>query len=240
MPVAIRFDVTSAQLVTGDMVRDIADQAARLPGAHAGCADWVADVISDACAILPSLLASRPELPIASRVRLAVHTAWVESIRRLRLAVPDGLHPAPTNTEDDDALPGSWVLLPAVEDTSARPRPVTHRQGYVAVARLSQPGEATLHPVLRLALAWARLTLRQRAVLEATMDVQPEVPTDHRRNDHHPFRPRTGQVLTMLEPRATPRSRRPLARLGDEQLAAWRAFCAACAEVDAEYGDEAP
>src|SRR6266699_2698391 len=116
-----------------------------------------------------------------------------------------------------------------------RARPASP-EGYVAIARLPQPGETTLHPVLRLALAWARLTPRERAVLEATMDVQPELPTDHRRNDHTPFRPRTAQVLTALEPRANPRSRRPLARLSDEQRDAWRAFCAARAEVDAEIG----
>src|SRR6266511_3804816 len=107
MPVAVKFDAASGQRVTTEMVRDITQQAARLPGAHAGCAGWVADVISDACAILPSLLASRPELPSADRVRLAVHTAWVESIRRLRLRpVADGLDPLAASAEDDDAPQG--------------------------------------------------------------------------------------------------------------------------------------
>ncbi len=136
--------------------------------------------------------------------------------------------------------PGRWIVLPPATAPGPAPARPVPPEGYVAIARLPQPGETTLHPVLRLALAWARLTPRQRAVLNATMDVQPEVPTDHRRNDHNPFRPRTGQVLTALEPRANPRSRRPLARLGDEQRDAWRAFCAARAEVDAEIGDEAP
>src|SRR6266699_2640422 len=114
MPVALSFDAASAQRVTADLVRDISQQAARLPGAQAGCAGWVADVISDACAILPSLLASRPELPGADRVRLAVHTAWVESIRRLRLrpVVPDGLDPSPASAEAGGVAPGRWIELP--------------------------------------------------------------------------------------------------------------------------------
>jgi len=241
MPVALSFDAASAQHVTAEMVRDISRQAARLPGAQAGCAGWVADVISDACAILPSLLASRPELPSADRVRLAVHTAWVESIRRLRLRpVADGLDPSPASAEAGGVAPGRWTELPPAGDPGPPPARPVSPEGYVAIARLPQPGETTLHPVLRLALAWARLTPRERAVLEATMDVQPELPTDHRRNDHTPFRPRTAQVLTALEPRANPRSRRPLARLSDEQRDAWRAFCAARAQVDAEIDDEAP
>jgi hypothetical protein len=244
MPVALTFEASPAHHVTSEMVDEIRRQAIRLPGAYAGCASWVADVISDACAILPSLLASRPELPSADRIKLAVHTAWVESIRRLRLRPdvdrPEAWEHRPHQpaTPSEDQLPGRWIELPPVTELAPPPRPVPP-DGYVAVARLPQPGQTTLHPVLRLALAWARLTPRERTVLEATMDVQPDLPTDHQRNDHNAFRPRTGQVLVLLTPRANPRSRRPVARLGEEQRAAYRAFRAALAEVDAEVGDEA-
>src|SRR5512133_2636787 len=236
MPVALSFEASPARRVTSGMVYEIRQQARRLPGANGGAAIWVADVISDACAILPSLLASRPELPSSFRIRLAVHTAWVESIRRLQLEpLPTGLDPLPAGAEDDNTPQSRWITLPpATDDTDTRRVRGVTRLGYVAVARLPQPGETTLHPVLRLALAWARLTGRERAVLEATMDVQPDLPIDHQRNDHHALRPRTGQVLVMLAPRANPRSRRPVARLSEEQRAAYRAFRAALAEVDAE------
>lgn len=242
MPVALSFEASPAQHITSEMVNEIQRQAKRLPGANGGSASWVADVISDACAILPNLLASRPELPSADRIRLAVHTAWVESIRRLRLrpvAVEAWEHrPHQPAKPSEDQLPGRWIELPPVTEAAPPPRPVPP-DGYVAVAHLPQPGQRTLHPVLRLALAWARLTRRERAILEATMDVQPDLPTDHKRNDHNAFRPRTGEVLVLLTPRANPRSRRPVARLGEEQRAAYRAFRAALAEVDAEVGDEA-
>jgi len=233
MSVAMSFEETDGERVTVEMIRQIERRARCLPGAANGTASWVADVISDACAILPRLLDGRHEVDagltigdrLSDRIALAVHTAWVESVRR---------NTGRTHTPEQAATvrlrcaPDPDELL---EQQGMRVR-VARRVVGVSAAPLVEP---SLHPVLRLALAWAQLTPRQQAVLDTTMDVQPDLPTDHARNDHNPFRPRTGEVVACLDG-GNPRSRRPVQRMGEEQHAAYAALCAALCAVDEGIG----